>query len=198
MRSRAAYKLVELDAKFRLLRSGDTVIDLGAAPGGWSEVAVRKTGVRGRVVAVDIAVFDKLHKVEALVLDVDTPEAPAVLCTAVPEGADIVLSDMAPPATGHRATDTLRAEHLAGVAMDTAAVVLKPGGTFVVKVMRGGAEASLFQSLRKLFGSVEYAKPAASRKDSAELYMVAKRFRSPPAAPVPPVGHPTNDTGGVA
>lgn len=179
-RSRAAYKLEELDEKFRLLAQGDTVVDLGAAPGGWSQVAARKTGGRGRVVAVDLEPFERLDGVEVLVLDLDAPESLAALRAVVPGGADVVLSDMAPRATGHRTTDMLRAARLAEVAMEAALALLKPGGRFVVKVMRGGAEADLLRTLQGSFRSVEHAKPAASRKDSAELYVVAKGFRPPP------------------
>ncbi|MDA0654143.1 MAG: RlmE family RNA methyltransferase [Proteobacteria bacterium] len=178
-RSRAAYKLEELDEQFRLLRPGDTVVDLGAAPGGWSQVAAARVGARGAVIAVDRAPIAPIAGVTVLVADMETPEALDALCAAVGDGADVVLSDMSPATTGHRATDSLRAAALAELALAAAVAVLRRGGHLVVKVTRGGAEAELLAVLRRMFASVRHAKPPASRKDSAELYLVAKGFRPP-------------------
>lgn len=188
-RSRAAYKLEQLDEQFRLLRPGDTVVDLGAAPGGWSQVAAVKVaankdaaaivGARGAVIAVDRAPVAPIPGVTVLVADMAAPESLDALRAAVGDGADVVLSDMSPATTGHRATDSLRAAALAELALAAAVAVLRRGGHIVVKVTRGGAEAELLAALRASFSSVRHAKPPASRRDSAELYLVAKGFRPP-------------------
>ena len=197
-RSRAAYKLTELDDRFHLLKPGRTVVDLGAAPGSWSEVAAKRVGATegaGVVLAVDVAGLDAIHGVRALVLDVEDEDAPAALHAALPGGADAVLSDLAAPSTGHRATDALRAERLAASAFAIAAEVLHPGGDFVAKVMRTGTEANLLDALRRSFTSVRHVKPAASRSDSAEIYVVCKGFR--PAEGEPGAGA-INPAGAVA
>ena len=171
-RSRAAFKLAELDDRFHVLAPGRAVVDLGAAPGGWSQVAAERVGPRGRVVAVDVLPLAPLRGVERLALDLADAGAEAALRAALPHGADAVLSDAAPAATGHRATDALRAAGLAEAAAELAGALLVPGGGFVVKVLRGG-EGDLLRALRPRFQTVRTAKPPASRAGSAETYVVA-------------------------
>lgn len=175
--SRAAFKLIELDEKFRLLRRGACVVDLGAAPGGWSQVARQRVGEQGRVVAVDRVPFEAPPGVEALVLDLASDAALERLRAELADGADLVLSDMAPSATGQRAVDHLRIVALAEIAVEAAAVLLRPGGALVLKVRQGGAEGELLNRLRRDFAQVRHAKPRASRAESAELYLVATGFR---------------------
>jgi 23S rRNA (uridine2552-2'-O)-methyltransferase len=179
-RSRAAFKLVEIDAKNHLFKSGARVVDLGAAPGGWSQVAARRVGAaegKGRVVALDLLPMDAIPGVEFLELDFLEPEAPAKLKSLLGGPADVVLSDMAANATGHRKTDHLKIMALAEAAADFAREVLAPGGAFLCKVLQGGTEASLLVLLKRDFANVKHVKPAASRADSAELYLLATGFR---------------------
>lgn len=179
-RSRAAYKLIELDDKYRLLRPGARVVDLGAAPGGWSQVAAKRVGVaegRGRVVAIDLLDMPPISGVDFLRLDFLDPEAPERLRAMLGGEADLVLSDMAANATGHRQTDHLRIMALAEAAAAFACEVLKPGGGFLCKVLRGGTEGTLLAALKRDFAQVRHVKPAASRSDSAELYLLATGFR---------------------
>jgi 23S rRNA (uridine2552-2'-O)-methyltransferase len=180
-RSRAAYKLVEIDEKFHLLKSGMRVVDLGAAPGGWSEVAAERVGPNGRVIALDILELKSIVGVESLLLDFLDAEAPQRLKAMLRDKADgkvdIVLSDMAANTTGHRQTDHLRIMALAEAAAHFAREVLAPGGTFVCKVLQGGAEAALLAALKREFANVKHVKPPASRTDSAELYLLARGFR---------------------
>ncbi len=176
-RSRAAFKLAELDDRFGLLKPGDRVIDLGAAPGGWTQIAVARVGARGRVVAVDIAEMEAVPGAEVLRGDVFDPGLPERLLEALGGPAAVVLSDMAPPATGHAATDHLRILGLAEAAFEVAVEVLRPGGIFVAKVWQGGADSSLLDRVKKAFSRVRHAKPPASRKESAELYVIAQGFR---------------------
>jgi 23S rRNA (uridine2552-2'-O)-methyltransferase len=176
-RSRAAYKLTELDEKFDLLKPGGRVVDLGAAPGGWSQVAVRETQPGGRVVAIDYLEMPPIEGVTVLQLDFLDDDAPDRLRAALGGGADIVMSDMAAPTTGHRATDHLRIIALAEMALDFAETVLAPGGGFVAKVLQGGSERALLDRLKRDFTRVAHAKPKASRADSAEMYVVATGFR---------------------
>ena len=177
LRSRAAYKLAEIDDKFRFLKPGGRVVDLGAAPGGWSQVAARRVGERGRVVAIDILDMPAIAGVDFLQLDFLDDAAPEQLKTMLGGDADVVLSDMAANATGHRKTDHLRIMALAEAAAAFAGEVLAPGGAFVVKVLQGGTEATLLAELKRNFASVRHMKPAASRTDSAELYLLATGFR---------------------
>jgi len=177
-RSRAAYKLIELDEKFSLLNNGARVVDLGCAPGGWCQVAV-KAGA-ATVVGIDYLGMDTVAGADILELDFLDDDAPDRLKQLLGGEADIVLSDMAAPTTGHRATDHLRIVALAEAALDFAVDVLAPGGAFVCKVFAGGAEGELLQRLRANFETVKHAKPNASRSDSAEKYVVAAGFR--PAA----------------
>jgi 23S rRNA (uridine2552-2'-O)-methyltransferase len=185
-RSRAAFKLVQLDARFHVLRPGLRVVDLGAAPGGWTQVAVAATKAdrgqggaqgKGRVVALDVLEMAPLAGAEILRADFLDPAAPALLTAALGGPADVVLSDMAAPATGHAKTDHLRIMALAEAALDFAESVLAPDGAFIVKVFQGGAEGGLLQRLRQRFASVRHAKPPASRAESAETYVVATGFR---------------------
>jgi 23S rRNA (uridine2552-2'-O)-methyltransferase len=181
-RSRAAYKLIEIDDKYRLLRPGARVVDLGAAPGGWSQVAANRVGVgegRGTVIAIDLLDMPPIPGVDVLKLDFLDPEAPGRLKAMLGGEADLVLSDMAANATGHRQTDHLRIMGLAEAAAAFAREVLKPGGGFLCKVLRGGTEATLLAALKRDFAQVRHVKPAASRSDSAELYLLATGFRHP-------------------
>jgi 23S rRNA (uridine2552-2'-O)-methyltransferase len=185
LRSRAAYKLAEIDDKYRLLKPGAKVADLGAAPGGWSQIAakrVRAGAGAGRVVAIDLLAMDTIPGVEFLELDFLDAEAPDRLKALLGGPADVVLSDMAANATGHRPTDHLKIMGLAEAAAEFARDVLKPGGTFLAKVLQGGTEGELLSSLKRDFASVKHVKPAASRADSAELYVLATGFRGEPPA----------------
>jgi 23S rRNA (uridine2552-2'-O)-methyltransferase len=179
-RSRAAYKLIELDAKHKLLKPGQRVVDLGAAPGGWAQVAARKVGSaegKGRVIAIDLLPIEPLPGVEAIQLDFTAPDAPERLTATLGGPADLVMSDMAANATGHRKTDHLRIMGLAEAAADFARSVLAPGGAFLAKVLQGGTEGALLADLKRGFSAVHHIKPAASRADSAELYVLATGFR---------------------
>ena len=179
LRSRAAFKLMEIDDKAKLLKPGAKVVDLGAAPGGWSQVAVKRVraGNGGRVVAIDLLAMDPLPGVDFLQLDFLDPDAPERLKALLGGPADVVLTDMAANATGHRATDHLKIMGLAEAAAEFAREVLKPGGAFLAKVLQGGTEVELLASLKRDFASVKHVKPAASRSDSAELYVLATGFR---------------------
>lgn len=181
MRSRAAYKLSEIDDKYHFLKPGAHVVDLGAAPGGWSQVAaerVQSIGGKGQVVAIDILPMEALPGVEVLHLDFTEEGAEEQLKALLRDGhADIVLSDMAAPTTGHTRTDHLRIMGLAEAAAYFACDVLRPGGTFIAKVLQGGTERELLDLLKKRFSTVRHVKPPASRSDSAELYVVATGFR---------------------
>jgi 23S rRNA (uridine2552-2'-O)-methyltransferase len=180
-RSRAAYKLIEIDDKFRILKSGQRVVDLGAAPGGWSQVAadrVQAIGGRGQVVAIDVLGMEPLAGVEIIELDFTDPRAEEKLKSLLRDrAADVVLSDMAAPTVGHAKTDHLRIMGLAEAAADFACDVLTPGGVFVCKVLQGGTEKDLLDRLKKAFAQVRHVKPPASRINSAELYVVATGFR---------------------
>lgn len=180
-RSRSAFKIAEIDDKYGFLKPGAAVVDLGAAPGGWSQVAaerVRAAEGQGAVVAIDVHGIEPIPGVAILHKDFYDPDAPAALMAALGrEGADAVLSDMAAHATGHRQTDHLKIIDLADIAIDFARQVLKPGGTFVAKMLRGGTEAQLLAALKRDFANVRHVKPKSSREDSAELYLVATGFR---------------------
>ncbi|HEV8015750.1 MAG TPA: RlmE family RNA methyltransferase [Stellaceae bacterium] len=179
-RSRAAFKLLELDDRFHLLKRGARVVDLGAAPGGWSQVAAKRIGAeagKGRLVAADILAMEAVPGATVLELDFLERDAPAKIVAALGGPADLVLSDMAAPATGHAPTDHLRIVALAEAAYDFAKDVLAPGGTFVAKVFQGGAEGALLTALKRDFTSLRHAKPPASRAESAEVYVVAQGFK---------------------
>ena len=182
-RSRAAFKLAELDDRFRFLIKGARVVDLGAAPGGWCQVAVERTNVlsndgnRGRVVGLDCQEMDAIAGAELMQGDFLDDETLKSLLQVLAGPADIVLSDMAAAATGHTTTDHLRVVGLLEVAVDFAGQVLAPGGTFVGKILKGGTENELLNELKRDFKMVRHAKPPASRDDSAESYVVAQGFR---------------------
>jgi 23S rRNA (uridine2552-2'-O)-methyltransferase len=174
-RSRAAFKLIDLDAQFRLIRPGTRVVDLGAAPGGWTQVAVQRGA--GRVVALDLLVMDPVPGATVSQGDFSDPAVAAQVAAAVGGKADLVLSDMAPNTTGHTATDHLRIMALAEAALEFAVEVLAEGGAFIAKVFQGGSERDMLLRLRHSFASVRHVKPPASRKESSELYVVATGFR---------------------
>jgi len=180
-RSRAAFKLAEIDDKHRFLKAGARVVDLGAAPGGWSQIAaerVKSIAGKGQVIAIDILEMEPLAGVEVLHLDFMSEDAEARLKERLRDGvADVVLSDMAAPTTGHTRTDHLRIMGLAEAAAHFAVDVLSPGGTFVAKVLQGGTERELLDLLKRSFATVRHVKPPASRADSAELYVLATGFR---------------------
>ena len=177
-RSRAAFKLAEIDDKLRLLKPGARVVDLGAAPGGWCQIAVERVGRSGRVVGLDLQTMDPLPGVDLLEGDFLDDEVLQGLHDLLGEAAaDVVLSDMAASATGHTQTDHLRIMALAEAALAFAQSVLAPGGAFVAKVLQGGSERGFLEILRRDFAKVRHIKPPASRADSAELYVAALGFR---------------------
>jgi 23S rRNA (uridine2552-2'-O)-methyltransferase len=180
-RSRAAFKLTEIDDRYRFLKPGMIVLDLGAAPGGWSQIAAERVGSaegKGQVLAVDVSPIEPLPGVEVLTQDVSADDAPAAIRAALKGGrANVVLSDMAASATGHRSTDHLRVVALVEAALDLAEGMLKPGGTFLAKVFQGGAGGELVTWLKRSFAKVHHVKPKASRKESPEVYVLATGFR---------------------
>lgn len=179
-RSRAAFKLIEIDDRHRLLRPGIKVLDLGAAPGGWSQVAASRTGSTDEspcVVAIDYLEMDPVPGVRFLRRDFLDEDTPGALIEALGGRPDVILSDMAAPTTGHRRTDHLRTMHLCEAAAEFALAVLKPGGHFLMKTFQGGAGATLVNLLKSRFRSVHHLKPPASRGESVELYLLAKNFR---------------------
>ena len=180
MRSRAAYKLMEIDDKGHFLKKGAYVVDLGAAPGGWSQVAARRVGAPeyGRVIGIDMLAMEPVLGVDFVNLDFLDPAAPDSLKKMLGKSADVVLSDMAANATGHARTDHLKIMALVEAAAEFAREILAPGGTFLAKVLQGGTEAALLSSLRRDYRSVKHVKPPASRADSAELYLLATGFRA--------------------
>jgi 23S rRNA (uridine2552-2'-O)-methyltransferase len=185
-RSRAAYKLIEIDDKHKLLKPAGRIVDLGAAPGGWSQVAAARTGAgqgRGRVIAIDLLEMDAVEGVEFRQMDFHDPKAPSQLREWLGGLADGVLTDMAANATGHRKTDQLRIVGLVELAAEFASEVLSPGGFFLAKVLQGGAEGELLARLKRDFATVRHLKPKASRADSAELYLLATGFRGTPPQP---------------
>ena len=184
MRSRGAYKLMEIDDKARFLRKGARVVDLGAAPGGWSQIAAQRVGAteQGRVIAIDILAMEPVPGVDFIALDFLDRTAPDKLKDMIGGPADVVLSDMAANATGHARTDHLKIMALVEAAAEFAREVLAPGGTFLAKVLQGGTEAALLASLKRDYKSVKHVKPPASRTDSAELYLLATGFRGATAA----------------
>jgi 23S rRNA (uridine2552-2'-O)-methyltransferase len=178
-RSRAAFKLIEIDDKYHFLRKGGRVVDLGASPGGWSQVAAKRVGAPGdgKVVAIDLLDMAPVAGVDFMQFDFLDPRAPDVLKEKLGGEADVVLTDMAANATGHRKTDHLKIMALVETAAQFASEVLRPGGAFLAKVLQGGTEPSLLAELKRHFAEVRHVKPAASRADSAELYLLATGFR---------------------
>ncbi|HEY9009899.1 MAG TPA: RlmE family RNA methyltransferase [Devosia sp.] len=179
-RSRAAFKLLEIDDKFRLLKSGMAVVDLGAAPGGWSQIAAKRVGSvdgKGKVVAIDLLDMPEIPGVDFAQLDFMDNDAPEKLTAMLGGKADVVMSDMAANTTGHRKTDQLRIVGLVETAAAFACDVLKPGGAFLAKTFQSGADADLLAQLKRDFATVRHVKPAASRQDSSERYVLATGFR---------------------
>ncbi len=179
-RSRAAFKLLEIEDKYHLLKPGMAVVDLGAAPGGWSQIAAKRVGSvegRGKVVAIDLLEMPEIPGVEFAQLDFMANDAPSRLTAMLGGGADVVMSDMAANTTGHRKTDQLRIVGLVETAAAFACDVLKPGGSFLAKVFQSGADAELLAQLKRDFATVRHVKPAASRQDSSERYVLATGFR---------------------
>lgn len=179
-RSRAAYKLIEIDDKYKLLKPGMRIIDLGAAPGGWCQVAaarVKSSAESPAVVGIDYLEMDPVPGAAILQMDFLEDDAPEKLIEALGGEPDMVLSDMAAPTTGHRRTDHLRTMHLCEVAADFAMTVLRPGGHFLAKTFQGGTETGLLDDLKKNFRTVHHVKPQASRAESVELYLLARDFR---------------------
>jgi len=180
-RSRAAFKLAEIDDKHRLLRPGMTVVDLGAAPGGWSQIAAQRVQLmagKGRVIAVDLTEMEPVSGVTQLTVDLTDAEAADRIRAALDgQQADVVLSDMHASATGHKSTDHLRSMALVEAALELAEDILVPGGIFLAKVLQGGASKDLVARLNRAFAKVRHIKPKASRADSAEMYVLATGFR---------------------
>lgn len=176
-RSRAAFKLKELDQRFHFLKHGARILDLGAAPGGWSQVAVERVGETGKVVAADILAMEPIAGVEILQCDLLDPAVPGQLKQMLGGEADLVMSDMAASTTGHRQTDHIRTLALFEAALDMAEDVLKPGGVFIGKVFQGGATSEILTRVKKRFAQVKHVKPPASRQESVELYLVAMGFK---------------------
>lgn len=175
-RSRAAFKLIELDERFHFLKKGARILDLGAAPGGWSQVASAKGAI---VVAADILEMESVPGVTFFHADLSDADTPALLIDALGGPADAVLSDMAAATTGHRQTDHLRTLALAEIALEVAEDCLRPGGDLVIKLFQGGATSELLARIKKSFAEVKHVKPPASRADSVELFLVARKFRGP-------------------
>jgi len=179
-RSRAAFKLIEIDDKYHLLKPGMTVVDLGAAPGGWSQVAAKRVGAadgKGKVVAIDVLDMGEIPGVQFAQLDFHADDAPGRLTDMIGSRADVVLSDMAANTTGHRKTDQLRIVGLVEIAVAFASEILNPGGAFLAKVFQSGADADLLAQLKRDFATVRHVKPASSRQDSSERYVLATGFR---------------------
>lgn len=188
LRSRAAFKLMELDDRFHFLKPGQSVVDLGAAPGGWTIAAAERVnaqgvgkGKKGQVVGIDLQEIDPVPGAVMIHHDFMEDDAPGLLKEALGGPADVVLSDMAAPATGHAATDHLRVIALLETAFDFACDVLSPGGAFVGKAFKGGTENELLALMKKRFQTVKHAKPPSSRKESAETYVVATGFKGNPS-----------------
>jgi 23S rRNA (uridine2552-2'-O)-methyltransferase len=187
LRSRAAFKLIEIDDKYHFLKPGMSVIDLGAAPGGWSQIAAKRVGAvngKGRVVAIDLLEMPEIAGVSFAQLDFLAEDAPEKLLEMMGGRADVVLSDMAANTTGHRKTDQLRILGLVESATAFACEVLNPGGTLLAKVFQSGADAELLAQLKRDFTSVRHVKPASSRQDSSERYVLAMGFRGAPKATI--------------
>lgn len=179
-RSRAAYKLLEIDQKVSLLKPGMRVVDLGAAPGGWTQIAVAKTGSSAehvKVVALDILPMKPVKGAHCLECDFNDENAPDLIREKLQGQIDVVMSDIAPNTTGHGPTDHLRMMGLVELAFDFACNVLTPGGCFVAKVFQGGTEQAMLKEMKRVFGTVKHVKPKASRSDSSETYVVATKYR---------------------
>lgn len=180
-RSRAAFKLIEIDERHKILKPDQRIVDLGAAPGGWSQVAAKIVGPSGRIVGIDLLEIEPMVGVEFITLDFLDPAAPQRLTDLLGGRADVVMSDMAANTTGHKQTDHLRIIGLAETAAEFAREILAPGGTYLAKVFQGGTEGTLLADLKRDFAVVRHVKPSASRADSSELYVLATGFRGAPA-----------------
>ena len=176
-RSRAAYKLTWIDDKYKLLKPGKNVVDLGAAPGSWTEVALERLKGNGRVIAIDKLEIDDLPGATVLLGDITSQKVFDDLLALCPEGVDVVLSDLAPETSGNSSTDHIRSMALCDIALEFAKQTLKPGGSFVCKLFQGGEEKLLMENLRKVFTKAAFEKPEASRKDSKEIFVVAVGFK---------------------
>jgi len=176
-RSRAAYKLLEIDEKHHILTSYKTLLDLGAVPGSWSQIAAEKVGARGRVIAVDMQDMSSIPGVHFVHGDFTSPEIQEIIKALIPTKADIILSDMAPSATGHNLTDHLRIMGLADEVLEFTKENMNRGGALLIKLLRGGGENKYFNELREYFKEVKYIKPASSRGDSREIFIVARGFK---------------------
>ncbi len=180
LRSRAAFKFMQLDDRYKLLKSGDSVVDLGAAPGGWTQIAIERVGAdkgKGQVLAVDILEMEPISGAQVMQLDFTADDADVRVKEALGGPVNAVISDMAAPTTGHKQTDHLRIVYMCELALAFAEDVLAPGGIFVAKVLKGGTENQLLEQLKRSFATVRHAKPDASRPDSREAYVVATGFR---------------------
>ena len=175
-RSRAAFKLIEIDDRAHILKRGARVVDIGAAPGGWSQVAAKRVGPFGRIIAIDLLPMKPVIGVDFAQIDFLDPAAPDKLKAMLGGPADVVLSDMSANATGHSKTDHLKIVGLVEAAAKFAREVLAPGGSFLAKVLQGGTEGALLAVLKRDFATVKHVKPAASRSESAELYLLAMGF----------------------
>ena len=182
-RSRAAFKLIDINEKFHILKSGAVVIDLGAAPGGWTQVSLQKVGPKGKVIAIDLQEIETIPEAEILQGDFMEEEVMQNLLSLLPGRADVVLSDMAAPACGMTDVDHLRIMALVEMVFDFCFLALKPGGSMVSKVLRGGTEAKLLQKMKQCFTKVVHFKPPSSRASSAEIYLVAVGFRPEKVVP---------------
>lgn len=176
-RSRAAFKLMDIDQKFHLLKKGAVIVDLGAAPGGWTQVALRKIGDKGKIIAIDLQEIEPLPPAEIIQGDFMEDAVLEKLLSMLPSKVDVILSDMAAPACGMTDVDYIRIMALVELVYDFCFTSLKPGGAMVAKVLRGGTENKLLQSMKKNFTKVVHFKPSSSRADSAEMYLVAIGFR---------------------
>jgi len=175
-RARSAYKLLELDEKFSFLKQAKVIVDLGAAPGGWTQVALKKSGRKARIIGIDLLEIAPLDGASFLQMDFTTPEAEAKMLALCQGPVDLVMSDMAAATTGHQQTDHIRTLALVELAFDFAKKTLGDGGVFVTKVFRGGADQKLLAEMRKCFATVRHFKPPASRAGSAETYLMARGF----------------------
>lgn len=176
-RSRAAFKLIDLDDRFHLLKGAKRIVDLGAAPGGWSQIAAARAP-DARIIGLDLLPVEPVGGAVFLVMDFLAPGAEDALKAQMDGPADLVLSDLAPATTGHKGTDHIRTMALCEAAFDFATKVLRPGGAFAAKVLRGGADHQLLARMRQAFGSVKHVKPPSSRADSSEWFVVAQDFKS--------------------
>lgn len=177
-RSRAAYKIIEINQKYKIFKQGMKVVDLGAAPGGWSQIAAEEVGKNGRVVAIDLLEFAPIDGVISAQMDFYDPETPTRLTEMLGSKADVIMSDMAANATGHAPTDHIRIMDLCEMSFNFACKTLNSGGHFIAKILRGGTEHELLAVIKRKFTTVKHFKPESSRQDSKEIYLVALGFKN--------------------